>query len=331
MNILGIETSCDETGVAVVHNGTRILSNIIASQDHLHASFGGVVPEIAARCHSERMEPLVAEALACANVTADMIEGVAVTQGPGLMGALLVGISYAKAWAYAKKVPFCGVNHLEAHLHAIFLEHQISYPFIGLLVSGGHTALFDVRGVHDLVVLGTTQDDAAGEAFDKVAKLLGLGYPGGKRIDDLSKRGNRFAVDFPKPTLKNHPESHLHFSFSGLKTAIYHFLKKNELKVPVEDIAASFQETVTQILVKQSVKALRKTGYNQCVVAGGVAANSRLREIFQETAQQEHFNVYFPSLKLCTDNAAMVASLGYHDLKMARYAALNLDAYAHYI
>ncbi len=324
MNILGIETSCDETSAAVVTDGIHLRSNVVASQDEIHSPYGGIVPEIASRCHIERIQSITETALLKANMSLDDLDGVAVTAGPGLMGSLLVGLSYAKALSYARKMPFKGINHLEGHIHAIFLEKKIEYPFIALLVSGGHTALYDVEGVGKLTLLGATKDDAAGEAFDKVAKILGLGFPGGKVIDKIAKEGNRNAYFFPRPNLH---EPHFHFSFSGLKTAVLH-QRKREPEAKISDIAASFQEAVVDTLVQQSLRALEFKEYQRLVVAGGVAANSRLREVFLEISAKTNIEVFFPSLSLCTDNAAMIAAIGYHYLMAGDHDSLALNAFA---
>lgn len=319
MNVLGIETSCDETSAAVVSSGINLHSNIVASQDDLHSAYGGIVPEVAARCHMERIESIVEKALKAASLTLHDIDGIAVTVGPGLMGSLMVGLSFAKALAYAKKIPMCGINHLEAHLHAIFLEKHVEYPFVGLIVSGGHTALYEVKGVGRYSLLGTTSDDAAGEAFDKVAKLLGLGYPGGKKIDEIAKKGNGRAIFFPRPKVKGPiDEKRFYFSFSGLKTAVLHHCrgyKQPMTSSQIADIAASFQEAVVETLMVHSWKTLKRVQCQRLVVAGGVAANSRLREVFETEAKCKDIDIFFPSLKLCTDNAAMVAALGFHYLK----------------
>lgn len=324
MNILGIETSCDETSAAVVTDGIHLRSNVIASQDEIHSRYGGIVPEMASRCHIERIQQITETALSKAGLSLSDIDGVAVTSGPGLMGSLLVGLSFAKALSYARKIPLKGINHLEGHIHAIFLEKEIAYPFLALLVSGGHTALYDVQAVGKLTLLGTTKDDAAGEAFDKVAKILGLGFPGGKVIDHISKEGNRNAHFFPRPNLH---EPDFHFSFSGLKTAVSHRRKK-EPQENVADIAASFQEAVVDTLVQQSLRALEFKEYQRLIVAGGVAANSRLRQVFSEISAKTNIEVHFPSLSLCTDNAAMIAALGFHYIKRGDCDPLSLNAFA---
>lgn len=323
MNILGIETSCDETAVALVKDG-KLLSNVVASQDQVHAPHGGVVPELASRAHIEKIQSLVELALREASISLEEVNAIAVTQGPGLLGSLLVGLSYAKALAYAQNIPFCGVDHLEAHLHAIFLEKEVTYPHIGLLVSGGHTALYDIQGVEDYKLLGTTVDDAVGEAFDKVAKILGLGYPGGRVIDELSKKGNSRAISFPRLQSKEE----IYFSFSGLKTAVFNFCQKKIGTIPIEDVCASFQEAAIEILLTQTLKALEIKKYNRLVIAGGVAANSRLREVFGQICREKDIELFIPSLKLCTDNAAMIAALGYHKIKLGKHSALSLAAYA---
>src|SRR3989338_3085046 len=264
--VLGIETSCDETSCALVLNGREVLSNIVSSQDAVHAPYGGIVPELASRCHIEKIHSIVEEALKKANLSLREVDGISVTSGPGLLGSLLVGLSYAKALAYAVKLPFCGVNHLEAHLHSIFLEKPLAYPFIGLLVSGGHTALYDVCGVGEYSILGKTRDDAAGEAFDKVAKILGLGYPGGRKIDELSKLGNPSAISFPRPFLE---EENFDFSFSGLKTAVLNQVNRLGRLTDQEiyDFCASFQEAVVETLLYRAFKALEKKQYQRIVVA----------------------------------------------------------------
>jgi len=333
MNILGIESSCDETAAAIQSN-KELLSNIVASQVKDHAPFWGVVPEIASRKHLELIIPVINKAISDAKLSLNDIELIAVTQGPGLIGALLVGVQVAKSIAYACNLPLVGVNHLHAHLWSIFLEKQYpSFPFIGLVVSGGHTNLYKVDEDH-FQLLGQSRDDAAGEAFDKIAKLLNLEYPGGVIIDNLSKKGNPNAIQFPRAFLK---EDSFEFSFSGLKTSVInfvrshkiikdgeivelnpHLIKKNRIsqdksmpEVSIYDLCASFQEAIIEILVEKSFLAARRFNISDIVIAGGVAANSRLREKMEERSKKEGIRFYVPKPSLCTDNAAMVASYGY--------------------
>jgi len=332
MRVLAIETSCDDTGVAVILDGRKILSNIVSSQVPIHQKYGGVVPELASRKHIESIVPIVTEALEIANVTLKEIDGIAVTQGPGLVGSLLVGLSFAKSIAFATGLPFIGVNHIEAHLSAIFLEEKPPrFPFIGLVVSGGHTSLFRVDGFGKYMRLGQTRDDAAGEAFDKVAKLLGLGYPGGPIIDELSKTGNPKAIRFPRPSLGRNS---FDFSFSGLKTSVVNYVKSHpELQGSypedlIRDIVSSFQEAVIEILVKKTLQATQHQGIKRIVLSGGVAANHSLRERIKEEAFQQKVNVYIPSPSFCTDNAAMVGVVGYEYLKRGVRSPLSLNAYS---
>ncbi len=307
MLLLAIESSCDETAVAVVRNGREILANLIISQIDIHARFGGVVPELASRQHLQAICPLVDAALAEAGVTLDQIEAVAVTRGPGLVGALLVGVSYAKALAFARQIPFIGVHHIEGHILAIQLEQEVAYPYLALAVSGGHSHLFRVDGIGEYRLLGRTIDDAAGEAFDKVAKMLGLPYPGGPVIDRLAIQGDASGVRFPRPMLK---KANLDFSFSGMKTSVLTYIESlgdqlDENKIA--DIAASFQEAVVDVLLQKTLRAARAEGLSRIVVAGGVACNSGLRQEFLNTCCKESLDVYFPSPVLCGDNAAMLA------------------------
>lgn len=308
MLILGIETSCDETAAAVVRDGKDILSNIIASQVDFHKKYGGIVPEIASRMHQEKMLPVIREALDTAGVSLDDIQAVGVTQGPGLIGSLLVGINTAKAIAWARGLPITGVNHLEGHMLSCLLEYDVPFPNVTLVVSGGHTSLYRVGAVCDYTLLGRTRDDAAGEAYDKVAKLLGLGYPGGGVIDRLARDGNPAAVAFPRPMLA---DGSYDFSFSGLKTAVVYYVKQKGGVIAdrqqLADIAASFQDAVVDILVQKTLRAAREHGARAIAVAGGVAANSRLRETMREQAAVHNLPVFFPSPILCTDNAAMIA------------------------
>ncbi len=315
MRVLGIETSCDETAAAVVEDGTRVLSSIIASQVELHAPFGGVVPEIASRNHLRAIVPVVDEALAKSGCGLDGIDGIAVTIGPGLIGSLLVGVQFAKALALGRNLPIVGLNHLESHVMAAFLIPDApppSFPFIGLVVSGGHSSLFKITDVGAVTLLGRTLDDAAGEAFDKAASVLGLPYPGGVAIDRIAKGRNPQAIRFPRAMI--HDET-LNMSFSGLKTALRTYLGHTKATPEtVGDIAASFQEAVVDVLVTRTIQASRANAIRSVVVGGGVAANSRLRAKMIEAAARERIQLHLTPLSLCTDNAAMVAGLGYHYL-----------------
>ena len=332
MRILAIETSCDDTGAAVLLDGRNILSNVVSSQVSIHQKYGGVVPELASRRHIESIVPIVSQALEEAKVTLSEIDGVAVTHGPGLVGSLLVGLSFAKSLSFARKIPFIGVNHIEGHLSAIFLEKESPrFPFIGLVVSGGHTSLFRVDGFGKYERLGQTRDDAAGEAFDKVAKLLGLGYPGGPIIDDLSKQGNPKAIRFPRPSLW---KNSFDFSFSGLKTAVVNYVRSHPEpqggypETLVRDIVSSFQEAVVEVLVKKTLQAAQHQELKRVVLSGGVAANSRLREKIREEALEKKMKVYLPSPSFCTDNAAMVGVVGYEYLKRGIRSPLSLNAFS---
>ncbi len=332
MLVLAIETSCDDTGAAVVEGGRKIVSNVVSSQIPVHQKYGGVVPELASRKHIESIVPIVAEALREAKIELKDIDGIAVTNGPGLVGSLLVGLSFAKAVSFATGIPFVGVNHIEGHLSAIFLEENPpKFPFIGLVVSGGHTSLYRVDGFGKLKRLGQTRDDAAGEAFDKVAKLLGLGYPGGPVIDELSRKGNPGAIRFPRPTVS---KNSLDFSFSGLKTAVVNYVKSNP-EPPggypegrLRDLVSSFQEAVVDVLVKKTIQAAQHEKLKKIVLCGGVAANRRLREKMREGASQEKMKVHLPSPSFCTDNAAMVGVVGYEYLKRGVRSPLSLNAYS---
>ncbi len=332
MRVLAIETSCDDTGAAVILDGRKILSNVVSSQVSIHQKYGGVVPELASRRHIESIVPIVTEALETAKVTLREIDGIAVTQGPGLVGSLLVGLSFAKSLSFVTGLPFVGINHIEAHLSAIFLDkNPPKFPFLGLVVSGGHTSLFRVDGFGKYKRLGQTRDDAAGEAFDKVAKLLGLGYPGGPIIDELSKLGNPKAIRFPRPSLG---KNSLDFSFSGLKTAVVNYVKAHPEPIGgypedlIRDIVSSFQEAVVDVLVKKTLQAAQQQGLRKVVLSGGVAANQHLREKIEEEASQQKVKVYMPPPSFCTDNAAMVGVVGYEYLKRGIRSPLSLNAFS---
>jgi len=299
---LGIETSCDETSVAVLRDAREILANVVYSQAHLHDKYGGVVPEVASRNHIKKLPFAVTEALDQAGIDFSDISLVGATYGPGLVGPLLVGLSYAKAVAYALNKPLVGVNHLEGHIFAHYLENpDAPPPFLALIVSGGHTILAEVRAYGDYEILGETRDDAAGEAFDKVGKLLGLGYPAGAALDRLARQGNPKALMLPRPMLDS---DSLEFSFAGLKTAIVYYLRDHP-HADRADVAASFQEAVVDVLVEKTLRAAQQLHIKKIVVVGGVAANSRLRE---RLLSQKNFEIFFPSMELCTDNAAMIAA-----------------------
>jgi N6-L-threonylcarbamoyladenine synthase len=333
MVILGIESSCDETAAAVVRDGTEILSNIVASQQELHKIYGGVVPELACRAHIESITPVIEEAVNRSGVPFEDLDAIAVTHAPGLVGALLIGLSAAKSLAWRYDLPLVAVNHIEAHVYANILDgHPVEFPAVALVVSGGHTAIFDCSSCTEIHLIGSTTDDAAGEAFDKVAAMLGLGYPGGPIIDKTAKNGNPKAVDFPRTYLK---KSEFDFSFSGLKTAVLYHVKGQNAKVKtampeisdsdLADVVASFQEAVVDVLVKKTFAAAKKVSARCVVIGGGVACNSRLREKFQQRSEQTGMPVYWPQLSLCTDNAAMIAGLAFHQLQAGQVADLSLD------
>jgi N6-L-threonylcarbamoyladenine synthase len=332
MITLGIETSCDETAVCVLKNEREILSNIILSQTDIHKYFGGVVPELACRKHVEVLDKITLDALSQAKISFDDINLIAVTYGPGLIGALLVGLSYAKALAYRLKIPFIGVNHIEAHLYVNFMENlNIKTPCIGLVVSGGHTTLAEILNIGKYRILGQTLDDAAGEAFDKVAKLLNLGYPGGPIIDKLSKKGNPKAIRFPRAMVK---QENYDFSLSGLKTAVVYYVKgfsqyskkTNKENISTADITASFQEAAIDQLIKKTIRAMEDTRHKTIILGGGVARNSRLRDAFLEEANKKGWQISIPSGLMCTDNAAMIAGLGYVKYKTLGPSRMDLDA-----
>jgi N6-L-threonylcarbamoyladenine synthase len=324
MLVLGIESSCDECAAALVADGSRLLAQKVSSQIPIHSPYGGVVPELASRDHVRRIVPVVEQTFTQAGKDLSECDGIAVTAGPGLIGSLLVGVMAAKALAWSLQKPLVGVNHLQAHLRSIFLEGGVSYPHLGLVVSGGHTSLFRVAGPDRLKLLGRTLDDAAGEAFDKVAKLLQLGYPGGVSIERAAEKGDPRALHFPRPM----PGKRLDFSFSGLKTAVAVRIKKEGLPAgdALCDFAASFQEAVVDTLVKKTITAAKKEKLERILVAGGVAANRRLRAKIKERARADGFEVVFPSVSLCTDNAAMVAALGDCLLSSGKNDGIMLDA-----
>lgn len=313
MLVLGIETSCDETAAAVLENGATLRSNVIASQDEIHSQFGGIVPELAGRSHVERIHLIIQKALKDADTRLNDIDLIAATEGPGLVVSLLVGLNTAKALSYSLGIPVIGINHLEGHVLAIFLQQKVEFPFLALIVSGGHTDLCRVNGFGQYRILGRTRDDAAGESFDKVAKMLGLGYPGGPIIEKKARQGNPQAQAFPRAWLE---KDSLDFSFSGLKTSVRNTLLKrkndNGSSSSDEDIAAGFQEAVVEVLVRKSLSACRQESLNRIVVTGGVAANGYLRDRMTEAARKEGIEVYAPKPILCTDNAAMIACAGYY-------------------
>ncbi len=325
--ILGIETSCDETAAAVVKNGRQILSNVIYSQIATHTLYGGVVPEIASRKHIEKIDQVVAEALKQAGTKLSDLSAVGVTYGPGLVGPLLVGVSFAKALSFASELPLVGVHHIEGHIAANYIENQdLEPPFLCLIVSGGHTHLVRVEGYGRYEIIGRTMDDAAGEAYDKVARAIGLGYPGGPKIDEAAKSGDPEAISFPRAKVA---ENEYDFSFSGLKSAVLNYLNSCEMKnesVCQADVAASFQAAVVDVLTEHSVRAIRETDSRTFAIAGGVASNSALRASLEKKCRELGVRFYRPSPILCTDNGAMIAAAAYYEFREGKIAGLDLNA-----
>ncbi len=325
--ILAIESSCDETAAAVVKNGREVLSNIISSQIALHTLYGGVVPEIASRKHIEKINQVIEEALKEAGVELKDITAIAVTYGPGLVGALLVGVSAAKAISFATGIPLIGVHHIEGHISANYIENkELEPPYVCLVVSGGHSHLVVVKDYGEYEIIGRTRDDAAGEAFDKVARAIGLGYPGGPKIDKLSKEGNPDAIRFPRAKVD---DNEYDFSFSGLKSAVLNYLNGCQMKgepIYEADVAASFQKAVIDVLVEHGIHAVKKYGYNKFAIAGGVASNSSLRQAFETECAKRNIEFYHPSPIFCTDNAAMIGVAGYYEYIKGVRSGLELNA-----
>ena len=325
--ILAIESSCDETAASVVRNGREVLSNVISSQIELHTIYGGVVPEIASRKHIEKINQVIEEALKEASVTLKEITAIAVTYGPGLVGALLVGVSAAKAISFATGIPLVGVHHIEGHISANYIENQeLEPPFVCLVASGGHSHLIVVKDYGEYEIIGRTRDDAAGEAFDKVARAIGLGYPGGPKIDKLSKEGNPDAIPFPRAKVA---ENEYDFSFSGLKSAVLNYLNGCQMKgetICEADVAASFQKAVIDVLVEHSMHAVKECGYDKFAIAGGVASNSSLRAALEEACAKENISFYHPSPIFCTDNAAMIGVAGYYEYIKGVRSGYDLNA-----
>lgn len=325
--VLAIESSCDETAAAVVKNGRQVLSNVISSQIALHTLYGGVVPEIASRKHIENINQVIETALTEAQVTLEEINVIAVTYGPGLVGALLVGVAEAKAIAYAAGKPLVGVHHIEGHVSANFIEHpELEPPFICLIVSGGHTHLVVVKDYGEYEILGRTRDDAAGEAFDKVARAVGLGYPGGPKIDKAAREGNPYAIAFPRAKVDGAPYD---FSFSGLKSAVLNHINHAKMtgeEIFVPDLAASFQRAVVEVLVNHTIEAAKELKYDKVAIAGGVAANSDLRVYMKESCEKAGLAFYYPSPIFCTDNGAMIGVAGYYEYKKGTRSGWDLNA-----
>ncbi|MGL5437764.1 MAG: tRNA (adenosine(37)-N6)-threonylcarbamoyltransferase complex transferase subunit TsaD [Lachnospiraceae bacterium] len=325
--ILAIESSCDETAASVVKNGREVLSNVISSQIELHTQFGGVVPEIASRKHIEKINQVITQALDDAGVTLDEVTAIGVTYGPGLVGALLVGVAEAKAIAFAADKPLIGVHHIEGHVSANYIEHpDLEPPFICLIVSGGHTHLVIVKDYGEFEIIGRTRDDAAGEAFDKVARAVGLGYPGGPKIDREAKQGNKHAIEFPRAKVEGAPYD---FSFSGLKSAVLNHINRANMtgeEINIPDLTASFQNAVVEALVSRAVLAAKEYGFDQLAIAGGVASNSALREALQEACTSEGIRFYYPSPVFCTDNAAMIGVAAYYEYQKGTRHGWDLNA-----
>ena len=318
--ILGIESSCDETSVAIVKNGREVLSNVINTQISIHELYGGVVPEIASRNHVQNISPVMKEALKEANIKVEDVDAIACTYGPGLVGALLVGVSYAKALSYAANKPLIGVNHIQGHIAANYITYKdLKPPFLTLLISGGNTQLVLVKDYTEFEILGKTKDDAVGEAFDKIARVIGLGYPGGPKMDKLAQEGSP-NIELPKVHVDG-----LNFSFSGLKTAIINLHHKTP-DINKADLAASFEKDVAEILLENTKRAVKETNIRKIALAGGVSANSYIRKAFKELEEKEQIEVYYPELKLCTDNAAMIASAGYYNYLKGNFSDLKLNA-----
>ncbi len=327
ITILAIESSCDETAAAVVRNGREVLSNIISSQIDLHTLYGGVVPEIASRKHTERINQVIAEALQTAGMTLREMDAIAVTYGPGLVGALLVGVSAAKAISFASGIPLIGVHHIEGHISANYIEHkELEPPYVCLVVSGGHSHLVQVTDYGEYEIMGRTRDDAAGEAFDKVARAIGLGYPGGPKIDKVAKEGNPDAIKFPRAKVA---DAVYDFSFSGLKSAVLNYLNSCEMKgieISQADVAASFQKAVVDVLVEHSMNAVQECGAKKFAIAGGVASNSALRSALEEACNKRGIAFYRPSPVLCTDNAAMIGAAAYYEYRKGVRHGYDLNA-----
>jgi N6-L-threonylcarbamoyladenine synthase len=328
MIVLGIESSCDETAAAVIRDGSHVLSSVVASQVSVHHPYGGVVPELASRKHIEAIVPVVNAAIADAGITPEQIDGVAVTQGPGLIGSLLVGFSFAKGFAYGHGIPWIGIDHLEAHINSVFLEpNPPAFPFVALLVSGGHTSIYHVTSHLAFHPMGQTRDDAAGEAYDKVAKMLGLGYPGGGVIDRLAAQGDPTKIAFTRPFLD---KDQFDFSFSGIKSAVMRHLQlhPDPSQTDQQHIAAGFQAAVVDVLVHKIINAAKVKGCSHLAVVGGVAANHGLRNAISHDATTAGISVHIPAIEFCGDNAAMVAAVGYHRLKAGQHSTMEEDVYS---